>query len=160
MIKKKSFSIQKKELGLTSINQIRTFLQGKKIEILININGHNYGAAGDIIEFTSMSSASVNQTSLSYGIPGGNTFNYSQFRVVLEETAADFKAAIKREKIKFKEIEKNIEELQSKIDYLKETGLDKFDEDQYKALKVLELLDKPNLSKLEKSKIIADLIKL
>ena len=59
-----------------------------------------------------------------------------------------------------KEIAKaSIAVLQSKIDWLTETGNAEFDEDEFKVYSTLKLLEKTDLSITEKSKLIAGLIK-
>jgi hypothetical protein len=52
-----------------------------------------------------------------------------------------------------------IDLIQTKIDWLSETGNSEFDEEQYKVYTTLKLLEKKDLSTLEKSKLIAELIK-
>ena len=59
-----------------------------------------------------------------------------------------------------KEIAKaSIAGLQSKIDWLTETGNAEFDEEEFKVYATLKLLEKTDLSITEKSKLIAGLIK-
>jgi hypothetical protein len=52
-----------------------------------------------------------------------------------------------------------IDLIQTKIDWLIETGNFEFDEEQYKVYTTIKLLEKKDLSILEKSKLIAELIK-
>jgi len=52
-----------------------------------------------------------------------------------------------------------LEEVQRKIDFLNETGSETFDSDEYKVYSTLKLLDNDKLSTIEKSKVIAGLIK-
>ena len=59
-----------------------------------------------------------------------------------------------------KEIAKaSVEALQTKIDWLTETGNTEFDEEEYKVYATLKLLEKTDLTITEKSKLIAGLIK-
>lgn len=59
-----------------------------------------------------------------------------------------------------KEIAKaSVEALQTKIDWLTETGNTEFDEEEYKVYATLKLLEKTDLTITEKSKLIARLIK-
>ena len=59
-----------------------------------------------------------------------------------------------------KEIAKaSVEALQTKIDWLTETGNTEFDEEEYKVYATLKLLEKTDLTIGEKSKLIAGLIK-
>ena len=56
-------------------------------------------------------------------------------------------------------LKSKIDLIQTKIDWLSETGNSEFDEEQYKIYTTLKLLEKKDLSTLEKSKLIAELIK-
>lgn len=56
-------------------------------------------------------------------------------------------------------LKSKIDLVQTKIDWLTETGNSEFDEEQYKVYTTLKLLDKKDLSIIEKSKLIAELIK-
>lgn len=53
----------------------------------------------------------------------------------------------------------NIDSIQSKIDWIKETGSEYFLENEFKVYQTLKLLDNNALSMVEKSRLIADLIK-
>jgi hypothetical protein len=56
-------------------------------------------------------------------------------------------------------LKSKIDLIQTKIDWLSETGNFEFDEEQYKVYTTIKLLEKKDLSILEKSKLIAELIK-
>lgn len=53
----------------------------------------------------------------------------------------------------------NLDSIQSKIDWMKETGSEHFSEDEFKVYQTLKLLDDGKLTMIEKSRLIADLIK-
>lgn len=53
----------------------------------------------------------------------------------------------------------SVEALQSKIDWLNESGNLEFDEEEFKVYATLKLLEKTDLTITEKSKLIAELIK-
>jgi len=53
----------------------------------------------------------------------------------------------------------SMDSIQTKIDWLKETGNSEFDENEFKVYATLKLLEKNELSISEKSKLIASLIK-
>jgi len=53
-----------------------------------------------------------------------------------------------------------LETIQSKINWLKETGSKKFSEQEFKVYQTLKLLENGKLSMVEKSKLIAELIKM
>jgi hypothetical protein len=75
--------------------------------------------------------------------------------------ASDLKAFTCTVETLTKEIENHqndIKQLQTKIDYLKETGEEKFCMKQYKAYQTLKLLqDEQNLSLIEKARRVAEL---
>jgi hypothetical protein len=52
-----------------------------------------------------------------------------------------------------------VETIKDKIKWMKEAGVAEFNEDQFKVYQTLKLLDNNDLSTLEKSKLIAELIK-
>ena len=52
-----------------------------------------------------------------------------------------------------------LESIQSKINWINETGSTEFSEDEFKVYQTLKLLDDSKLSMIEKSKLIAELIK-
>ena len=69
-------------------------------------------------------------------------------------------------KVGIEELEKELSETQTKlnniqfkIDWIKETGSEEFNEDEFKVYQTLKLLENGKLSMLEKSKLIAELIK-
>jgi ribosomal protein L21E len=51
-----------------------------------------------------------------------------------------------------------IDELSNKIKYMDETGTDTFDENEFKAYQTLTIIEKGNLSKLDKARAIAALL--
>lgn len=57
------------------------------------------------------------------------------------------------------EAKEKVTQIQNKIDYLNESGAKEFDEEQFKVYYTLKLLENKDLSRIEKSKLIADLIK-
>ena len=57
------------------------------------------------------------------------------------------------------ETKTKLESIQSKINWINETGSTEFSEDEFKVYQTLKLLDDSKLSMIEKSKLIAELIK-
>lgn len=53
----------------------------------------------------------------------------------------------------------NVESIQNKITFMKETGAEEFDEDEFKVYSTLLILDEKKASKFDKAKAIAALIK-
>ena len=58
------------------------------------------------------------------------------------------------------EAQTKLETIQSKLDWLKETGSNEFSEQEFKVYQTLKLLENGKLSMVEKSKLIAELIKM
>jgi hypothetical protein len=57
------------------------------------------------------------------------------------------------------EAKNKVTEVEDKIKYLKNTGLDEYDELQFKSYQTLQLLKDGDKDDIEKSKILADLIR-
>jgi len=57
------------------------------------------------------------------------------------------------------ELQNSINELNMKLSWMDENGVGEFNEDEFKVFKTLTLLDDDSISKVEKSKLIAQLIK-
>jgi hypothetical protein len=70
----------------------------------------------------------------------------------LKEKLADVDS--KFEKLQYEKLE-----LEAKINWMVETGADNFDENEYRVWQVLSTIDSADLSKLEKVKLIAALLK-
>ncbi len=60
---------------------------------------------------------------------------------------------------KIKKLKTEMEEVQSKIDFMNETGNEQFDAEEYKVYSTLKLFQNDKLSDIEKSKLIAKLIR-
>jgi len=60
---------------------------------------------------------------------------------------------------KLQELNKEVEEVKTKLQWLEETGNNEFSEDEYKVYKTLKLMEDPSLNNVQKSKLIAELIK-
>jgi hypothetical protein len=70
-----------------------------------------------------------------------------------------YKLGIEELEKELSEAQTKLDNIQFKIDWMKETGSDDFNEDEFKVYQTLKLLDNGKLSMLEKSKLIAELIK-
>ena len=66
---------------------------------------------------------------------------------------------LSRKLAQINDLTKVVEEIQDKIQFAELNNLDKFDENQYKAYKMLTMIEDESLSKLEKAKLISDMIK-
>jgi hypothetical protein len=84
------------------------------------------------------------------GISGGWAYEWEMegYKVGIEELEQELSEA-----------QTKLDNIQFKIDWMKETGSDDFNEDEFKVYQTLKLLDNGKLSMLEKSKLIAELIK-
>ena len=70
-----------------------------------------------------------------------------------------YKVGIEELEQELSEVQTKLNNIQFKIDWMKETGSDDFNEDEFKVYQTLKLLENGKLSMLEKSKLIAELIK-
>ncbi len=70
-----------------------------------------------------------------------------------------YKLGIEELEKELSEAQTKLDNIQFKIDWMKETGSDDFIEDEFKVYQTLKLLDNGKLSMIEKSKLIAELIK-
>lgn len=67
--------------------------------------------------------------------------------------------AIKEKEQKISDINSDIRTLKEKLVYLAETGQDSFDENEFKAYRILTMIDEKKLNKFEQAKEIAKLVK-
>ena len=70
-----------------------------------------------------------------------------------------YKVGIEELEQELSEAQTKLNNIQFKIDWMKETGSNDFNEDEFKVYQTLKLLENGKLSMLEKSKLIAELIK-
>ena len=70
-----------------------------------------------------------------------------------------YKVGMKELEQELSEAQTKLDNIQFKIDWIKETGSEEFNEDEFKVYQTLKLLENGKLSMLEKSKLIAELIK-
>jgi hypothetical protein len=78
---------------------------------------------------------------------------------VYEWEMEGYKVGIEELEKELSEAQTKLDNIQFKIDWMKETGSDDFIEDEFKVYQTLKLLDNGKLSMIEKSKLIAELIK-
>jgi len=91
----------------------------------------------------------------------GSSIYASELYVVTdgENTVECFEEKLKQFDTKIKAIEKEKEKVKNKINFLKESGAEKFTENEYRAYQAIQTINKENLTDFEKAKIISDLIK-
>jgi hypothetical protein len=78
---------------------------------------------------------------------------------VYEWEMDSYKLGIKELEQELSETQIKLDTIKSKIDWINETGSDEFSEDEFKVHQTLKLLENDKLSIIEKSKLIAELIK-
>lgn len=86
-------------------------------------------------------------------------FNSSDLELTAKTTSIEkFQILIEQAKEKIEKTQAFIAETEAKISFLKETGSDTFDENEFKAFHTLTIIEQGNMSKIEKAKAIAALI--
>ena len=165
---RKNFSVQAKEFNGVkgAAAKLKNFALGRRAIVTSTAGGHNYGEVGTtfiISAFNVAGGSGTNYTSVSHLIPTGNNIPFSSFSVILEETPKEIEDKIKdlgkEKKSIVKKFDEQVKECKSKLRFLKENKLEIFDEDEFKSFQALELLENGDLTIMEKSKILAQLIK-
>jgi hypothetical protein len=129
------------------------FKKGDRVKVISN----NTGSMTPVGTIVTIDSAQGNQ--IYYTMNGSScSKNKSEFTLI-EITVKDFELSLKNLDNDIKKIEEEKAIILDKINFMKENALTVLDEDQYKAFGVLKLLDNKALTTIEKSKLIADLIK-
>ncbi len=107
----------------------------------------------------------VTVKSIGYGNPiyiyieeGTNIYLTSTVLDELPLTVAELTSQIKELKSKKEELDLEISETKDKIAFMKENGIEEFDENEFKVMKTLETLEDPKTTKLQKAKIIAGML--
>jgi hypothetical protein len=79
-------------------------------------------------------------------------------KLVIKSKREQFLEQIEKAKEKIQATNMFISETESKIKFIDETGVEDFDENEFKAYHTLLIIDKSNMSIIEKAKAIAKLI--
>jgi hypothetical protein len=165
---RENFSVQSKKYnGIPkSHSLLKKFAIGKKAIVTSTVGGHNYGEVGTtfiISAFNVAGGSRTNYASASNLIPTGNNIPFSSFSVILKETSKEIEDEIKdlkkEKKSVVKKFDEQVKECKSKLRFLKENKLEIFDEDEFKSFQAFELLENNSLSIMEKSRILAKIIK-
>jgi len=153
------FLKQSTKAGITTIARRRLLLKDKTIRIIANSNGHNYGSVGETVKLDNMEAATMSASSVTKGFKGGNSINFRDFYIVdyniSAESLAEEKKILRK---KIKDIEKEIDKIDSKVAWMKEVGASVFNDNEFKVFRTLTLLEDPNLSKIKRTKLISKLI--
>ena len=129
---------------------------GKKVKLVMNPSNKpdsKNNNRGNGMEFTVLSQYTYEK---SWYIKDacGNSAGW-----VYEWEMKDYKLGLKELEQELSEVQTKLDNIQFKINWMKETGLEEFNEDEFKVYQTLKLLDNSKLSMVEKSKLIAELIK-
>lgn len=156
------------EKGIKGSAGIRTFLRENRIAVLKKANGHSYGNAGEEVLYTdratlySSGGKTMGMSSMTVKSNGslGNTIYFSELKLLYpgglsKEGLSDELKYINKQQSELTEKKKDVT---NKLAFLKEIGVDKFSENEYKSYMVLKTLEQGDLSQLDKAKAIAKLI--
>jgi hypothetical protein len=129
---------------------------GKKVKLVIGPSGKpssGNGNLGNEKEYKIISRYTIDKSWLlidSIGSSSGWAYEWEM---------EGYKLGIEELEKELSEAQTKLDNIQFKIDWMKETGSDDFIEDEFKVYQTLKLLDNGKLSMIEKSKLIAELIK-
>jgi hypothetical protein len=144
---------------LYNILKPKQFMKGKKVKL---INGPNTLATSSNSYRGTNTVFTVGDRSPSYDrawyLKGGENCESSygwafEWEMVIDaQTKEDFEKRLK-------ELNDEVEIVKTKIEWLNESGNEEYNEDEYKVYQTLKLLENDKMSRQEKSKLIAELIK-
>jgi hypothetical protein len=119
-----------------------------------NSNSHNYtiGTKYRVVDATLTGSGMMYQAESLDGNWRGNNLRSSDTEFVTTVNVEYFQKQVEEHR-------KQMEEAQSIIDWMNETGATEYDETEHKVWSVLNAVENDSLSKMERVKIIASLIK-
>lgn len=126
-------------------------LIGKKVKVIQNGAGVPQGIVAKVIQGLSKEEAGDS-------VPGVYIEGYPNSLLYMTEieNTSFTKEDIRKDILL---LEEKISELKSKEQFIIDNNLEEFDETQYKVFKTLQTLDNEKISDVEKSKLIAELIK-
>lgn len=138
----------------------KKFKVGDLIIPFKNSNSHNYscGQVYRVIQLDTSGGESFKAISTDGSDWIGNHLRYSDCRLAfmgldyLKEKADSVQSKIQK-------LESELAELEAKMKWMADTGADNFDEDQYRVWQALSTIEDAGMSKLEKVKVIAALLK-
>lgn len=118
---------------------------------------HNYGNIGDT--FKVASSVIANTQYIQAGIPRGNAIYFYEFSIQETSSKEDLVICIKDNEEQIKKLYDENADFTARISFMDENKIQEFDENQYKAWRTLKIIGNAKLTDIQKSKLIADLIK-
>ena len=131
-------------------------MEGKKVKLVNGPSGKpssSNGYLGNGIEYIVTNRYTTDKSWLltdAYGNSGGWAYEWEM---------DVYKLGIKELEQELSEAQTKLDTIQSKINWINETGSDEYSEDEFKVYQTLKLLENGKLSMIEKSKLIAELIK-
>lgn len=134
----------------------KKFKVGDLVRPYKNSNSHDY-AIGEVyrvkdVDLTTFTAESLN------GRWRGNMLRHEDCKPAFEDLDS-FEENIEQVESNIKKLNSVKLELESKINWMKEVGADTFDENEYRVWQALSTIEDGGLSKLEKVKLIAALLK-
>ncbi len=149
---------------LTNQDKQRKALFGKKIRIIGNSNNHNWGLIGTVVEITQpiVTSIAFNGNAVTGLVAPGslgmcNTWlSFVDFEL-LENTLESIKGSIKFNNEEIKRLEREVELLKKKQDYLEYNELHELDDRQFLAYEIVQVMRSEDDDK-KKAKAIAELL--
>jgi hypothetical protein len=121
-----------------------------------NSNSHDY-IIGEVYRVKDVNHTTVIAESLD-GCSRGNMLRHEDCKPAFEDLDS-LEENIKQVESNIKKLNSVKLELESKINWMKEVGADTFDKNEYRVWQALSTIEDGGLSKLEKVKLIATLLK-
>ena len=121
----------------------KTLKVGQRCKIVKNGSCHNY-ELGTIVTICKISGTHIY-------VNGIGSYFYKADLESLHLTKEDLLKDIKK-------YEEEIQQCKSKIEFITETGSESYDEDQFKVYNILKMIEDPKTTKIQKSKLIAEMI--
>lgn len=146
-----TFREQRTKYKLTTVDKVRKFLTGKTCKVVSWSGGHNYPSTFKVMRSPYISGVSSynNLTGINQ-----NTISENEFYVISSST----KEELEVEKTTLtKEYNETLKELDNKLEFIKLSGAEEYDENAFKAYSVLQVI-KNESDDFKKAKLIAELI--
>jgi hypothetical protein len=132
---------------------------GAKVKVIANTSSHSY-KIGETYEIINLYYSGSQVTSVQAKFPNGTAGN-SLYLLDIEcvaYTIEDFEEANKDLIDQLEATKKEISDNEERIAWMKENNIVEFNETEFKAFKTLTLLEDDSLSKMEKAKLISELV--
>ena len=107
--------------------------KGTKFKVVSNTNAHNY-PIGIVLTLSEDGGPSAEMGAAAEEVQCGNNLNIRDVALLTEQTVADLQKELEAAKAV-------VTEVQQKIDFCKENGLETFDEESFRIFKLLEIAE-------------------